>query len=106
MFPLLTDDSAQRLVAVAHHSNDNTPHMRRMPVPIEIQSLPGPQHKLLVRHGDGEVVRGEDRARVRGHVVGAFGVVQVDGVGGGEQARGECLNGGGVPRGATTGAGY
>ena len=61
--------------------------MPRMPMFIQIQPLPSPQHQLPVCHGNGEAVRGEDRQRMRRRVVRAFGVVDVGRIAVGRRAR-------------------
>ena len=42
--------------------------LHRGAVLVQVQPLPGPQHQPAAGHGDGEAVRSQHRARMRGHV--------------------------------------
>ena len=68
-----------------HGDGDPSP-MRVGPMLPEEHALPGPQVELGVGDGDRERARRQDRADVRGHVVGAFGGVAEHGVAVGDEA--------------------
>lgn len=57
-----------------------------MPVLVEVQPLLSAVGEAGAGDGEGEARRGEDGARVGGHVVGALGVVDIGEVGVGREA--------------------